>query len=100
MVTTWQYLQLPRRLWLSPPELNPMVMLGLERRHESYTTHMVEFLRKDCCLSDVQVRRVLYENALEFAGMRPGEKLFEELCHREEELAPTSHPKILVYKNR
>jgi FlaA1/EpsC-like NDP-sugar epimerase len=30
-----------------------------------------------------------------FTGLRPGEKLYEELSHRSEEVMPTDHPKIL-----
>ncbi|MAT10474.1 MAG: capsule biosynthesis protein CapD [Rhodopirellula sp.] len=32
---------------------------------------------------------------IKFIGLKPGEKLFEELSHRAENLAPTDHPKIL-----
>src|SRR5262245_45176930 len=32
---------------------------------------------------------------IEYIGLRPGEKLFEELFHKREQLAPTSHNKIL-----
>lgn len=31
---------------------------------------------------------------IEFIGMRPGEKLFEEVTHKGENFAPTTHPKI------
>jgi FlaA1/EpsC-like NDP-sugar epimerase len=31
---------------------------------------------------------------IEFIGLRPGEKLFEELTHKGENFAPTTHPKI------
>jgi FlaA1/EpsC-like NDP-sugar epimerase len=31
---------------------------------------------------------------IEFVGIRPGEKLFEELNHTGENFAPTTHPKI------
>ena len=31
---------------------------------------------------------------IEFIGIRPGEKLFEELSHTGENFAPTTHPKI------
>jgi FlaA1/EpsC-like NDP-sugar epimerase len=34
--------------------------------------------------------------AIEFTGMRPGEKLFEELLHNEETFDTTPHPKIVV----
>jgi FlaA1/EpsC-like NDP-sugar epimerase len=32
---------------------------------------------------------------IEFTGLRPGEKLYEELSHRGENITPTEHPKIL-----
>jgi FlaA1/EpsC-like NDP-sugar epimerase len=32
---------------------------------------------------------------IEFTGLRPGEKLYEELSHGGENIAPTDHPKIL-----
>ena len=35
---------------------------------------------------------------IEFTGMRPGEKLFEELATSDEETCPTSHAKIRVWK--
>lgn len=34
---------------------------------------------------------------LEFVGLRPGEKLYEELCANGENTAPTPHPKILRF---
>lgn len=34
-----------------------------------------------------------------FTGLRPGEKLFEELSIEGEDMAPTKHPKIAVWKN-
>ncbi len=35
--------------------------------------------------------------AIEFVGLRPGEKLFEELSHKGENIAPTSHVKIMRF---
>ncbi|MHC4294708.1 MAG: polysaccharide biosynthesis protein [Planctomycetota bacterium] len=35
-----------------------------------------------------------------FTGLRPGEKLFEELRTKGEDIAPTVHPKVLVWKHR
>jgi FlaA1/EpsC-like NDP-sugar epimerase len=40
--------------------------------------------------------RVGDDLAIEFTGLRPGEKLYEELHIPGERLVPTSHPKILV----
>jgi FlaA1/EpsC-like NDP-sugar epimerase len=34
---------------------------------------------------------------IEFVGMRPGEKLFEEISHRGESFVPTAHSKILRF---
>ena len=35
-----------------------------------------------------------------YTGLRPGEKLFEELFHKDEKLTGTSHPKILLADSR
>ncbi|GAV19759.1 UDP-N-acetyl-alpha-D-glucosamine C6 dehydratase [Mariprofundus micogutta] len=37
---------------------------------------------------------------IQFTGLRPGEKLYEELFHESEVLQPTSHPKILLSASR
>ncbi len=34
---------------------------------------------------------------IKFIGLRPGEKLFEEVNHRSENVAPTAHPKIMRF---
>ncbi len=34
---------------------------------------------------------------IEFIGLRPGEKLFEELSHSAENVTPTNHPKIMRF---
>jgi FlaA1/EpsC-like NDP-sugar epimerase len=34
---------------------------------------------------------------MEFVGLRPGEKLFEELSHKGENITPTAHPKIMRF---
>lgn len=38
--------------------------------------------------------------AIEFIGTRPGEKLFEELSHKAENVLPTRHPKILLFNSQ
>lgn len=37
---------------------------------------------------------------IEYTGLRPGEKLFEELFHEREHLTPTAHPKLLIAQAR
>ena len=37
---------------------------------------------------------------IEYTGLRPGEKLYEELFHESEKLAGTTHPKILLANSR
>lgn len=59
--------------------------------------HIVELARKMITLAglvpdeDIEIR---------FVGVRPGEKLFEELALDAEHLLPTSHNKIRIYRNR
>jgi FlaA1/EpsC-like NDP-sugar epimerase len=36
---------------------------------------------------------------IEFTGLRPGEKLFEELLNKKEEVIPTHHKKIMIAKS-
>ncbi len=36
--------------------------------------------------------------AIEFTGTRPGEKLFEELAYESEEMIPTPHPSVRMWK--
>ncbi len=35
-----------------------------------------------------------------FTGLRPGEKLYEEILHKSEGLKPTTHPKLLLARSR
>jgi FlaA1/EpsC-like NDP-sugar epimerase len=55
----------------------PVKILDLAR-------HLIELAG---CVPDRDVR-------IEFTGLRPGEKLFEELCYKGENIVPTRHPKI------
>jgi FlaA1/EpsC-like NDP-sugar epimerase len=38
--------------------------------------------------------------AIEYVGLRPGEKLFEELFHEKEPLEPTQHAKVFLARHR
>ena len=38
--------------------------------------------------------------AIEYVGLRPGEKLFEELFHEKEQLQPTRHEKVMLARHR
>lgn len=44
--------------------------------------------------------RVGEDIEIRFTGLKPGEKLFEELQHRDEQHEPTSHPKIMRFVSR
>jgi FlaA1/EpsC-like NDP-sugar epimerase len=55
---------------------------------------IVDLARNLVLLSGLQPDRDI---KLEFTGLRPGEKLFEELNLHDEYLVPTSHPKIRSY---
>ena len=44
--------------------------------------------------------RVGEDIAIEFTGLRPGEKLFEELHLTGEQHLPTAHPKIIVVEHQ
>jgi FlaA1/EpsC-like NDP-sugar epimerase len=41
--------------------------------------------------------RVGLDIEIKFTGLRPGEKLYEELNHTTENMAPTSHPKVMRF---
>lgn len=43
--------------------------------------------------------RVGEDIEIKFTGLKPGEKLFEELQHHTEEYTPTAHPRIMQFKS-
>ncbi len=43
--------------------------------------------------------RVGEDIEIKFTGLKPGEKLFEELQHHTEEYAPTAHPRIMRFRS-
>ena len=44
--------------------------------------------------------RVGEDIEIKFSGLKPGEKLFEELQHHTEEYAPTAHPRIMQFRGK
>ena len=44
--------------------------------------------------------RVGEDIEIKFTGLKPGEKLFEELQHHTEEYAPTAHPRIMQFRGQ
>lgn len=56
---------------------------------------IVDLARKMITLSGFQVDKDI---KIHFSGLRPGEKLYEELLNNNENTLPTYHPKILIAK--
>ena len=57
---------------------------------------IVELARQMIALSGFRVGEDI---EIKFTGLKPGEKLFEELQHRTEAYAPTEHPRIMRFKS-
>lgn len=58
---------------------------------------IIDLAKKMIMLSGLKLGRDI---EIKFTGLRPGEKLFEELLANEENTLPTHHSKILVARNR
>jgi FlaA1/EpsC-like NDP-sugar epimerase len=56
---------------------------------------IVNLAKKMITLSGLRVERDI---EIKFTGLRPGEKLYEELLNTDENTLPTHHPKILIAK--
>jgi FlaA1/EpsC-like NDP-sugar epimerase/UDP-N-acetylmuramyl pentapeptide phosphotransferase/UDP-N-acetylglucosamine-1-phosphate transferase len=93
------------RYFMTIPEAAQLVLQASSfgARNEIYVLAMGEPVRI-VDLADRMIRLMGYdpgrEVAIEFTGIRPGEKLYEELSLAEEETVPTSHPKISVFKDK
>ena len=94
-----------RRYFMTIPEASQLVMQAgaIGRGGEIFVLDMGEPVKI------VELARAMIEHAglrvgkdieIEFTGVRPGEKLFEELACDGEETAPTSHRKIFVWELR
>jgi FlaA1/EpsC-like NDP-sugar epimerase len=55
---------------------------------------IVDLAKKLIALSGLKVGEDI---AIEFVGLRPGEKMFEELQHNGENMEPTGHHKIMKF---
>jgi FlaA1/EpsC-like NDP-sugar epimerase len=56
---------------------------------------IVNLAKKMITLSGLRVERDI---EIKYTGLRPGEKLYEELLNTDENTLPTHHPKILIAK--
>lgn len=92
------------RYFMTIPEAAQLVLQASSfgARNEIYVLAMGDPVRI-VDLADRMIRLMGYnpgrEISIEFTGMRPGEKLYEELSAAEEEMVSTSHPKIFVFKD-
>jgi FlaA1/EpsC-like NDP-sugar epimerase len=91
-----------RRYFMTIPEATQLVLqaFSIGKGGEIFVLDMgepvkiVDLARNLVLLSGLQPDRDI---KLEFTGLRPGEKLFEELNLHDEYLVPTSHAKIRSY---
>jgi FlaA1/EpsC-like NDP-sugar epimerase len=56
---------------------------------------IINLAKKMITLSGLRVERDI---EIKYTGLRPGEKLYEELLNTDENTLPTHHPKILIAK--
>jgi FlaA1/EpsC-like NDP-sugar epimerase len=94
-----------KRYFMTIPEAAQLVLQAgaMGKGGEIYVLHMgepvkiVELARDMITLSGL---RPGTDIEITFAGIRPGEKLFEELSTEDEHIGDTTHPKIGIWKHR
>jgi len=92
-----------RRFFMTIPEASQLVMQAgaIGRGGEIFVLDMGEPVRI-VELAEEMIRRsglrVGVDIAIEFTGIRPGEKLSEELSGQNERTQPTTHPKIRIWQ--
>lgn len=93
-----------QRYFMTIPEASQLVLQAAAMGHggEIFLLDMgepvkiVDLARDLITLSGFRVGEDI---EIEFTGMRPGEKLFEELATTGENMQPTRHPKIVIWKH-
>ena len=93
------------RYFMTIPEASQLILQAgsMGRGGEIFVLDMGEPV-KIAYLADQLIRlsgkRPGEDIEIEYTGLRPGEKLYEELFHESEKLAGTTHPKILLANSR
>ena len=92
------------RFFMTIPEACQLIMQAgvLGRGGEIFVLDMGEPI-KIWYLAEQMIRlsgRDPQEIAIDFIGLRPGEKLYEELFYHDEDLAPTAHSRIHIARHR
>jgi FlaA1/EpsC-like NDP-sugar epimerase len=92
------------RFFMTIPEASQLVLqaASMGQGGEIFVLEMGEPVRIVDLARDLIRLSGLPENAIEiaFTGIRPGEKLFEELYFEDEETLPTGHPKLRAAYHR
>jgi FlaA1/EpsC-like NDP-sugar epimerase len=94
-----------RRYFMSIPEATQLVIQAgsLGNQGEIMVLDMGEPMKiKDLAFEMIALsgRVPEVDIKIEYTGLRPGEKLFEELFHEEEAIQPTKHPMVKIAKTR
>lgn len=92
------------RYFMTIPEAVSLVLQAgaLGRAGEIFLLDMGEPMRiEDLALELIRLHGLMPGDDIEvrYIGVRPGEKLHEELLYKQEDLLPTTHPKIKVVGN-
>jgi len=91
-----------RRFFMSIPEASQLVLQAglMGQGGEIFVLDMGEPVRiVDLARDLIRLSGLTEEDIkIEFTGLRPGEKLYEELLANDETTAPTPHPKLRIMK--